>query len=235
MTIISFMSIMVGTFSLALVTAVMNGFEIATHEKMQSIHAQATIQAGGHAINYDAIHAVIINEFPEIIATSPHSIGHVIIKSSDEEQPPIVVQLKSIDPEKEMAVSAIGKKMYKTKSLSHAIHDNHIVIGKSLAQNLSLTIGMPITLFYLEDPSGKRKLTVHETEATIGGIFDTGIDEYDSHLLLYIHFFPIAALPILVLRSEKMHLSKTYYIASSNVLVLMCIHGKMYIQHWCLH
>src|SRR3972149_2036827 len=78
MTIISFMSIMVGTFSLALVTAVMNGFEIATHEKMQSIHAQATIQAGGHAINYDAIHAVIINEFPEIIATSPHSIGHVI-------------------------------------------------------------------------------------------------------------------------------------------------------------
>ncbi len=184
MTLISFISIMIGTFSLALVTAVMNGFEIATHEKMQSIHAQATIQAGGHTMNYDAINTVITNEFPEIIATSPHSTGHVILQSPEEEQPPAVVQLKSIDPEKEMKVSAIGKKLYKTPSLPKAIHDNHIVIGKALAHNLSLTIGTPLTLFYLDEPSGKRKLSVHETEAIVGGIFDTGIDEYDSHLLL---------------------------------------------------
>ena len=43
MALISFASIAIGSFALALVTAVMNGFQTAIHEKMQNIHPIATI------------------------------------------------------------------------------------------------------------------------------------------------------------------------------------------------
>ena len=43
MIIISFLSIGIGSFSLTLVTAIMNGFEQAVHTKMKTIHPAATI------------------------------------------------------------------------------------------------------------------------------------------------------------------------------------------------
>ncbi len=184
MTVISFTSIIVATFSLALVTAIMQGFETETHQKMQSIHAQASIQAGGETINTEAISAVIAKEFPEITGISPHSHAYVILQSPDQEQQPMVTMLKSIEPEQENKVSSIGKKLYNTTSLSDAIHHNNIVIGKTLAHNMGFTKGMPITLMYLDPTSGKRKVSIHKTEAIVNGMFDTGIDEFDTGLVL---------------------------------------------------
>lgn len=187
MAIITCVSICIGTFSLALITSIMNGFEKTIHTKMQNIHPQATIYSSGPPINVKAVHKIIKKEFPHIKAISPQSIGHVIIqtKDDDEDQSPIVAMLKGVDPVYESQVSSIGKKILRNQSMQTAIHKDHILIGKELARRLSLSVGDSIPLIFLEQSSGNQKnIAMHKEHAIVGGLFDTGIDEFDSNLLL---------------------------------------------------
>ena len=187
MAIITCISIFIGTFSLALITAIMNGFEKTIHTKMQNIHPQATIYSSGSPMNISAIHKVIKKEFPEIAAMSPQSISHIIIQADedDEDQSPMVAMLKGVHPSFEAQVSAIDKKMLNNQSLTNALHNNRIVIGKELARKLDVSISDSIPLLYLEQPTGtQKKVSVHREQAIVGALFDTGIDEFDTGLIL---------------------------------------------------
>src|SRR5665213_1104552 len=79
---VSFLSILIGAFSLALVTAIMNGFEKATHEKMQSIHAQIIIRADGRQLAYPEIAKILKAEFPAIQSFSPTSMRQLIVQAN---------------------------------------------------------------------------------------------------------------------------------------------------------
>jgi len=185
MVIITALSIFIGSFSLALVTAIMNGFEKNVHTKMQNIHPQATIYSSGAPLSLYAIETLIKKEFPEIIAVSPQSIGHVILQTDDEDGfSPAVALIKGVNPVKETAVSAIDKKMLHSQSLQDCLHDDQIIIGKSLAQQLNVAVNDTIPLLYLEPTGGSNTLSIHREHARIGGLFDTGIDEFDSNLIL---------------------------------------------------
>ena len=59
------------------------------------------------------------------------------------------------------------------------------MIGKKLAQNLELDVGQTITLFYAHQKGKqKRSVSFDEVEVVVSGIFDTGIDEFDSNLVI---------------------------------------------------
>lgn len=184
MVYICFIGITIATCSLSLITAVMNGFETAIHQKMQGIHAQATIASYESPINVDAVAYVLNKEFPDVVAYSPHIVEHAIIQpaDSDQETSPTVVLLKAIDPCKEILVSSIENKIVTETSLTDAVCTNHILIGKGLAKQNGVSVGDTIALYYLEQ-TGKRKATIHEVEAVVGGIFSTGIDEFDNNLI----------------------------------------------------
>ncbi len=187
MAVITFISIFIGTFSLALITAIMNGFEQTIHKKMQNIHPQASIYSSGAPLNINAIHDVIKKEFPEIATMSPQSVGHVILQTDDddEDQSPMVAMLKGVDPTLEAQVSAIDTKMLHDQSIARAIQGDRIVIGKELARRLDVSVNDSIPVLYLEQLTGtKNKLAVHRETATVGGIFNTGIDEFDSGLIV---------------------------------------------------
>ena len=185
MVIITAMSIFIGPFALALTTAIMNGFEKSVHTKMQNIHPQASIYSSGSPLNLYAIETLIKKEFPEISAISPQSIGHVILQTDDQEEElaPSVAILKGVNPAQEAAVSAVDSKMLKGQSINDALHSEHIVIGKSLAQQLDVAVHDTMPLLYLEQTGSKNKLSVHREQAIVGGLFDTGIDEFDSGLI----------------------------------------------------
>ena len=184
MTLIAGISIFIGSFSLALVTAIMNGFEYTVHEKMKNIHPSATIYAHD-PLNVDAITSAITKEFPEVIAISPTAIGHVLINASaNEDIPPTVAMLKGINPSQESLVSAIGTKLLNEQTLEDAVHHTTIALGKELAHSLALSSGDAVSLFYIEQPEGKqKKVSIEQVDAIVGGIFDTGIDEYDTGII----------------------------------------------------
>jgi lipoprotein-releasing system permease protein len=183
MVYICFLSIMIGSFSLTLVTAVMRGFEVTMYEKMQGIHASLIIRSHGQPIKVAALSRVIKEEFPEIIAFSPSVFGHAILQAQSDHVAPSVIILRGISPQQEAKVSTLQEKIISppNATISRTTQGNKILIGKDLAKALSLTVGKEIKLLYTDSEKIKgRKITLQPVTAHIGGIFDTGIEDFDS-------------------------------------------------------
>lgn len=188
MTIICFAGIFIGSFSLAVVTAIMHGFEVAIEEKMQGIHAHLTIDGQGQAINLKALSPVLINEFTEIISFSPHATRHALIRLPDEsDTTPFVVILNAINPKTELTTSTLFDKIIipgNKKQFPLLLNDNKIIIGKQLAIRNDITIGDTIELLFIrEEKINNRKVTFDAQPVTVGGIFNTGIDEFDAGVI----------------------------------------------------
>ncbi|MBT4856465.1 ABC transporter permease [bacterium] len=186
---ISFLGIAIGVFSMALVVSIMNGFEKVTHEKMQNIHPQLFIRSDGYPMNAYKLGSMFKKEFPEIAAYAPSDTQNVLLENNTTHAIDTVLVLRGIDPEREANVSALHTKLTQTldnsKSFPKLLIDNQILIGKKLAQNLELDVGQTITLFYAHQKGKqKRSVSFDEVEVVVSGIFDTGIDEFDSNLVI---------------------------------------------------
>ncbi len=201
MVLICFASILIGTFSLTLVTIVMNGFEKATQEKLRGLHAPIMIEdTTGDFLDTEAINNIIKKEFPEIKAISPTSEQQVIIQDPDSGNVSTVVMLKGIDPVYEQAMETLNQKFVatletpdfetasdtnKTIDLSQLVTDNHVIIGYKLADALDLIPGSEITLLSPQEPKSQtRHIALKKHTAIVSGIIRVGIDEIDNGLVL---------------------------------------------------
>ncbi len=189
MVLICFLGIFIGAFALALVASIMNGFEKVTHQKLRSIHAQIIMRSFGNELDSQKISQVLETEFPEIQSFSPSSYQQIIIQKPGSQEITNAVVLKAIDPELEQKTSNISQKIIQAtahnNTLPALIHDNHIIIGKKIAEALDVTVGDSVDLLYLSPEQVKSlKITLSKKEAYISGIFSTGIEEFDSNLIL---------------------------------------------------
>jgi lipoprotein-releasing system permease protein len=189
MTIICFTGVFIGSFSLALITAIMNGFEVVIHEKMQNIHAHITIAAYKNNIDLKALNRVLTQEFPEIIAFSPLTTRHILLRTHESSDTmPSVAIIKGIAPEKEIITSSLSKKMIpqlaSDNDFTQLFKDNHIIIGKQLARNNQIIVGDTVDILFIRDEKIQGKKVIFDSQpAIISGIFDTGIDEFDSSVV----------------------------------------------------
>ena len=184
---ICFLSILIGSFALALVSAVKNGYEQAIYKKMQGIHAQIIMRAHGKQLNIDAINDLLTQQFPQVAAISGTANQYALIQRNGNTH---VIMLRGIDPIQEARVSTIEEKIIQPKnktphikmpiSLQASVKKNQILIGESLAKDLGVTYGDTIQIMYSEDnqPSS-RKITMESVDVIVGGMFKTGIDEFD--------------------------------------------------------
>ena len=190
MILVCFIGIFIGTFALALVASIMNGFEKVTHEKLRGIHAHITMRSFDNApLQSSKIEQVLAQEFPEIQAFSPTMFKQVLLQAPGSDQLNNAVIMKGIDPVKEIQTSSLGQKNlvgpYGPLSLEKLLENNRIVLGKTLAQTLQVNPGDPLDIIFIPDEKKNTKtlkLTSHQ--ATVGGTFSTGMDEFDSNLIL---------------------------------------------------
>ncbi len=184
---IACMGIFIGSFALMLTLAIMHGFEVVTHERLQSIHSPIIIRAFGNPINMQALTNVLEKEFPQIEAISPSVMQQVIIQNPHTDDITTIVGIKGIDPETAESVNNLSKKICPvgstTLSLQEAICDNKILIGRKLAESLEVDIGDKVTLLFAPDEPKRKKISLTQHEATIGGFFSTGIEEFDAGLI----------------------------------------------------
>jgi len=187
-----FGGIFIGTAALALTAAIMQGMERSTCQKIQGIHADLIIQSPyqrkqNSALNYEKIQKILTQEFTsEILASSPSATIHALVNQSKKADPtdPTVSLVAIIDPETAPQVSCLAATIINPaqQSLSDLLQDNNVLIGKTLAQQLQVTIGDAVSLTYPgEQQESQRQLTFDTHTAHIGGIFATGIDEFDSN------------------------------------------------------
>jgi len=197
---ICFLSILIGSFALALVSAVKNGYEQAIYKKMQGIHAQIIMRAHGNQLNIDAINQLLTEQFPQVAAISGTAHQYGLIQNTAHNSSTHVIMLRGIDPIQEARVSTIEEKIIQPKnslpadhafikvgakagppiSLHASVQGNHILIGESLAQDLGVSYGDTIQIMYSEENQPRnRKVAMESVDVIIGGTFKTGIDEFD--------------------------------------------------------
>ncbi len=185
MIIVCFLGIVIGSFALALVASVMNGFEKATHEQMQGIHSQLIIHADGQLIDIKKIGAVLTKEFPAIASFSPSGSGQAIIQNQDSQEIHDVVFIKGIDPLQEPRISSLEKKIVTTdgtaKKLSALLAGNSILIGEKLAEIIDVKPGQQLTLLVTtENNVHGKKIELVNKKAYVAGTFKIGVDEFDT-------------------------------------------------------
>ncbi len=183
---VCFLGILIGSCALALVLGVMNGIEKVTHQKLQSIHAQIIMRARGDILAIDEMAPILKEEFPEIRAWSPSDTRQAIIQHPASDDISTVVLLKGIDPEKEELTTALNQKIThiipgRSKTLPDSVTKNHIIIGDKLAESMNLLPEDAVYLLITQDThSRSKKINLERVNASIGGTFKTGIDEFDS-------------------------------------------------------
>lgn len=185
MTIVCFLSIVVGSCALALVAAIMHGFEQETRAVVQGIHPDIIINGGGQALNYSKIKELIAQDYKEsVIGISPSMQGHVLIKTPDSEGISGLVILMSIDPQTETSISRLEKLIKQpAQPLTEILEGGRVLIGQSLADSLAVKPGDALTLLFSPDLGSADTISLEQHPALVGGIFKTGIEDLDAHVI----------------------------------------------------
>lgn len=182
------LGIIIGTFSLMLTLIITNGFEKVIHEKIQGINANILISSPGNALDYDALsNALKASMGSTLIGITGNSIKQAIL---DDDGTQSVLFIKGIDPLNEACVTTLVDKIdypkpLPTQRLSHLeqlLEPSSVIIGHKTARDHNLSIGSEMTLL-IPEPSGKRSLKLKKQTVTVTGIFNVGLDDYDSNLL----------------------------------------------------
>jgi lipoprotein-releasing system permease protein len=191
---VCFWSILLGSFSLALVMAVMNGFEKATHEKIKGINADSTMRTFQGEFDLASLTPLLDNPSLGVAHWSPSAIGHALAGSTNELDLNSLILLKGIDPVREEQVSTLSRMIIQPirtntpasrDTLTSLVTTNHVLIGSSMARIQNLHVGDSLNLFVADQArSGATKLALSREQAVIAGIFQTGIDDFDANVVI---------------------------------------------------
>jgi lipoprotein-releasing system permease protein len=183
---ITAISILIGSCALALVAAVMNGFEQGTRKAIQGIHPDLIITSSDAPLNYQKINAVIKQDFKDTVAsTSPYAQESALIKAADSKMITQIVTVTGLDPVAEQQTTKLASMIKQPVGGSLTLLDtpDGVFIGTTLASMLCATVGDEIVLMHAPELSGKSTFSVEQATVKIAGIFKTGIDDIDSRVV----------------------------------------------------
>lgn len=181
------LGIAVATATLHLVLAIMSGFEQATIANLKGIHADIIMQTHQGGIDLKKIKQVFKKEFPEIDAFSPCHIQQILINNIRSQEMPLVALIKAIDPIAEAQTSYLEKTIIRgspAKRLPEILNQKQrIILGYKLSQLLNVSLNDSIELL-VPSFEADHTVSIEKITATIGGIIKTGIDEYDTSMVI---------------------------------------------------
>ncbi|MBP6892436.1 ABC transporter permease [Candidatus Babeliales bacterium] len=182
---ICFIGILIATCSLALVISIMNGFEQATYQKMQSIYPDLIINMQDHQNNQENIQKLLHDPKLNITHTALQKYHQALLCNPEIEHTPCMLVIHGIIPENESKVSNIATKIISPKEskLEELLHDNQILIGARVAESLDLCLDDEIFILCTKEESLHLSMDFSHHQAIITGIFKTGIEELDSSML----------------------------------------------------
>lgn len=173
----SFTGIMLGVATLIIVMSVMNGFRTELISRILGINGHINVQGVEITRNYEAAENTI-KTISEVSSVVPYAEGQVLIQTKNISRGAVVRGMRIDDLKNN---SLVGQNLV-TGDLN-LLEGNRIIIGRSMATRLGLSIGSRLTLF---SPEGKVSPfgTVPKTlRPMVVGIFDIGMYEYDSNFI----------------------------------------------------
>jgi len=184
-TLISIGGVALGVAALIVTLSVMNGFREDLQDKILGTHAHIILldkEGAGYAKAIETQER--LREIEGVVSSAPFIFGQILLRSKKAVQGAAV---KGIEPDKTVKVTDIEKQIkegsldsLKDSGISRSARG--IILGKEIANNLGVYIGEEILLFspYTNELLGGIP-RIEKFQVT--GIFDSGMYEYDSHLV----------------------------------------------------
>ncbi len=174
--IISIVSIMLGTAALIVVLSVMNGVTSQVRDKIMSMTAHASLIPTFSALTLDDDVDQYLKKEPRVLAKAPYIYGQALI---GEGQSYNGIVVKGVDPTQEAGVSKTIAKMPNELAKLQPGKFN-IIIGRKLADSLGAYIGDKITLIVPKTTVTAVGIQPRIKRFTIVGLFDAGHHVFDT-------------------------------------------------------
>jgi lipoprotein-releasing system permease protein len=182
-TLISTGGVAVGVMALLVVLSVMSGFHEDLQRKILGVNAHVVVlDYRGAMHDYEKVTEKLKGE-KDIVSSAPFIMGQVLVSSGKRAHG---VFLRGINPEMEKKTTDIGRFMKegKLENLNSKDGTPGIIIGRELASSMGVFEGDTINVLSPIGKIGPLGMLPKIKEFKVVGIFEVGMFEYDSNLVL---------------------------------------------------
>lgn len=182
-TLISIGGVAVGVMALLVVLSVMSGFHEDLQKKILGVNAHMVIMNyRGTLPAYQQVTEQLKGE-TEILSAAPFVMGQVMVSYGKKAHG---VFLRGVDPEKEKKTTEIGRFMREgnIEGLAAGGKVPGIIIGRELAGSIGAFRGDTISILSPIGKIGPLGMLPKIRQFRVVGIFEVGMFEYDSNLVL---------------------------------------------------
>jgi lipoprotein-releasing system permease protein len=197
--VISLAGVAIGTFALTVVLSVMSGFQEDLRGRLLAFNPEITVDATGHPSELDNLQRKI-SAMPGIAGVAPFTTSQVLAVSTTPSGLPAYVAggtlrgvLAAHNPVLTELKSTLESGSLETLDQMHPVSELKngtrrtvqlpgLIVGKSMAEELGLGIGDPVIIISptsIGVGAGAPRLR----RFVVGGLFHSGMYEYDSSLM----------------------------------------------------
>jgi len=184
----SMAGVCIGTFALIVALSAVNGFEAEVTTQMigKDAHFEVMNYRGEQIFSPDSLAKKLMDNDKDIVSYSPFIIYKVGVSSKKVNDGVVVY---GIDPKTAKNVIDLPAKMIAGKFGLDSLEDNNetlrpsLLLGSILAQRLRVDVGERLVLQTFQGPDDIIGGGPKMMQFIVGGIFETGMYEYDGNLL----------------------------------------------------
>lgn len=179
-TLISLMGVTLGVAALIVILSVMNGFEFELRERLLSMSAHGAISHNDESISdWQPTYETILED-NDVLSVSPIISIQGMLRNDQNNQG---VEINAVIPSYEDKI--IDNKVRFLQGGMEALKPglNSILLGRALARNLNVMIGDTLLLL-IPSVNDYQEIEPILDRFIVRGIFEAGIQEYDSTLAL---------------------------------------------------
>ncbi len=182
-TFISVSGVAVGVMALLVVLSVMSGFQEDLQRKILGANAHAIVQSYRGDIEDYAQIITKLRKVPHVVSASPFVIGQVMVTYDKRGHG---VFLRGIDPVTEYGTTDILKHIVSGSAGDLTVENGvpWIVIGNELSSMLGVNVGDRVTIVSPINEIGPLGMLPKLKQFRVAAIFEMGMFEYDSSLVL---------------------------------------------------
>ncbi len=177
----SVLGVALGVGALITVLSVMNGFQKELTDRTLGMASHATVLAGNGNLSNWRLIAEKIQHHPGIEGVAPYFRAEGMLVNNRQVSGTVV---RGILPEEEPKVSVIAEKMIEGKFSALKPGGFGIILGKELSRALHVLTGDKVTLVAPQANVTPAGVLPRLKRFTVVGIFEIGMQEYDSALAL---------------------------------------------------
>jgi len=177
----SVLGVTLGVMAVITVLSVMNGFEKEMTDRTLGMVSHAIVLDQGDSFTEWRQVAEVIEQHPEILGAAPYFRAEGLLLYNNRSNGTII---RGVLPEEEAKVSEVAEKMVMGNFYDLKPGAFGIIIGRELSRSLGVLTGDKITLLAPQFNSTPAGVFARQKRFTVVGIFEIGMNEYDSALAL---------------------------------------------------